>query len=326
MARRSTVRSLEAQLAAHGVGDEDGGAAAAMDDSSSDDSGSDDSSSDEMSDAETELDEDERAENAALIRERAEHALELARAFMPPEAVAAQHAELRRAVADGATFDELEEFVERAEAVADIGNAVMYLRAALHEAAGRISAALGAQAEAAIDGAMRDGAVIAFDEGTRRGLADLTAEVAEQGLSGDDSDRSDSEEEDDDSSESDDDGGAAAVVRVARRKAAPAPGGVRKPHRYRPGTVALREIRRYQRSTELLIARLPFERLVREIAQDYKTDLRFTADAFSALQEASEAYVVELMENTNLETIHRGHDTIEPRDIQIARRIRGERA
>src|SRR5882757_5130882 len=53
----------------------------------------------------------------------------------------------------------------------------------------------------------------------------------------------------------------------AARKSAPATGGVKKPHRYRPGTVALREIRRYQKSTELLIRKLPFQRLVREIAQ-----------------------------------------------------------
>ncbi|KAI1717444.1 core histone h2A/H2B/H3/H4 domain-containing protein [Ditylenchus destructor] len=63
---------------------------------------------------------------------------------------------------------------------------------------------------------------------------------------------------------------------------APATGGVKKPHRYRPGTVALREIRRYQKSTELLIRKLPFQRLVREIAQDFKTDLRFQSSAFSS--------------------------------------------
>uniref|UniRef100_A0A3P8S0T2 Histone H3 n=1 Tax=Amphiprion percula TaxID=161767 RepID=A0A3P8S0T2_AMPPE len=69
----------------------------------------------------------------------------------------------------------------------------------------------------------------------------------------------------------------------AARKSAPATGGVKKPHRYRPGTVALREIRRYQKSTELLIRKLPFQRLVREIAQDFKTDLRFQRGA-STLQ------------------------------------------
>uniref|UniRef100_A0A915DSI8 Histone H2A/H2B/H3 domain-containing protein n=1 Tax=Ditylenchus dipsaci TaxID=166011 RepID=A0A915DSI8_9BILA len=78
----------------------------------------------------------------------------------------------------------------------------------------------------------------------------------------------------------------------AARKSAPSSGGVKKPHRYRPGTVALREIRRYQKSTELLIRKLPFQRLVREIAQDFKTDLRFQSAAIGALQEASEAYLV----------------------------------
>ena len=79
----------------------------------------------------------------------------------------------------------------------------------------------------------------------------------------------------------------------AARKSAPATGGVKKPHRYRPGTVALREIRRYQKSTDLLIRKLPFQRLVREIAQDFKTDLRFQGSAVLALQEASEAYLEE---------------------------------
>ena len=102
--------------------------------------------------------------------------------------------------------------------------------------------------------------------------------------------------------------------------------GVKQPHRYRPGTVALREIRRYQKSTELLIRKLPFQRLVREIAQDYKTDLRFQSAAVMALQEASEAYLVGLFEDTNLCTIHAKRVTIMPKDIQLARRIRGERA
>ncbi|KAH0546877.1 hypothetical protein KQX54_015734 [Cotesia glomerata] len=112
----------------------------------------------------------------------------------------------------------------------------------------------------------------------------------------------------------------------AARKSAPATGGVKKPHRYRPGTVALREIRRYQKSTELLIRKLPFQRLVREIAQDFKTDLRFQSSAVMALQEASEAYLVGLFEDTNLCAIHSKRVTIMPKDIQLARRIRGERA
>jgi histone H3 len=112
----------------------------------------------------------------------------------------------------------------------------------------------------------------------------------------------------------------------AARKSAPATGGVKKPHRYRPGTVALREIRRYQKSTELLIRKLPFQRLVREVAQDYKTDLRFQGSAVLALQESAEAYLVGLFEDTNLAAIHAKRVTIMPKDIQLARRIRGERS
>jgi histone H3 len=112
----------------------------------------------------------------------------------------------------------------------------------------------------------------------------------------------------------------------AARKSAPATGGVKKPHRYRPGTVALREIRRYQKSTDLLIRKLPFQRLVREIAQDFKTDLRFQGSAVLALQEAAEAYLVGLFEDTNLCAIHAKRVTIMPKDIQLARRIRGERS
>ncbi|XP_021863181.1 histone H3.3-like [Spinacia oleracea] len=100
----------------------------------------------------------------------------------------------------------------------------------------------------------------------------------------------------------------------------------KKAHRFRPGTVALREIRKYQKSTELLIRKLPFQRLVREIAQDFKSDLRFQSHAVLALQEAAEAYLVGLFEDTNLCAIHAKRVTIMPGDIQLARRIRGERA
>ena len=82
---------------------------------------------------------------------------------------------------------------------------------------------------------------------------------------------------------------------------------------------------RYQKSTELLICKLPFQRVVREIAQDFKTDLRFRPDAIMALQESAEAYLVGLFEDTNLCAIHAKRVTIMPKDIQLARRIRGER-
>ena len=110
----------------------------------------------------------------------------------------------------------------------------------------------------------------------------------------------------------------------ASHKTAPNSAGVKKPHRYRPGTVALREIRRYQKSTDLLIRKMPFQRLVREIAQDFKNDLRFQSSAILALQEASEHYLVQLFEDTNLCAIHAKRTTIMPKDIQLARRIRGD--
>merc|ERR1712018_790170 len=112
----------------------------------------------------------------------------------------------------------------------------------------------------------------------------------------------------------------------AAKKSASTTGGVKKPHRYRPGTVALREIRKYQKSTELLVRKLPFQRLVREIAQEYKSDLRFQSSAVLALQEAAEAYLVGLFEDTNLCAIHAKRVTIMPKDMQLARRIRGERS
>ena len=111
----------------------------------------------------------------------------------------------------------------------------------------------------------------------------------------------------------------------AARKSAPATGGVKKPHKFRPGTVALREIRRYQKSTELLIRKLPFQRIVREIAQEHKQDLRFQGSAILALQEACEAYMVSLFEDTNLAAIHAKRVTIMPKDINLAKRLRGER-
>merc|ERR1719362_434334 len=114
--------------------------------------------------------------------------------------------------------------------------------------------------------------------------------------------------------------------KAAAKKTQSATSGVKKPHRFRPGTVALREIRRFQKSTELLIRKLPFQRLVREIASEYRNELRFQSSAVLALQEASEAYMVGLFEDTNLCAIHAKRVTIMPKDMQLARRIRGERS
>lgn len=101
--------------------------------------------------------------------------------------------------------------------------------------------------------------------------------------------------------------------------------GVKKPFRFRPGTVALREIRRYQKGTDLLLRKLPFQRLVREIAVSGKEGLRFQASAVLAMQEATEAHMVNLFADTCLCAIHGRRVTIMPKDVQLARRLRGER-
>ena len=90
--------------------------------------------------------------------------------------------------------------------------------------------------------------------------------------------------------------------------------------------MALREIRKYQKSTELLIRKLPFQRLVRQIAQEFKQELRFQSTAILALHEAGEAFLVGLFEDTNLCAMHAKRVTIMPKDMQLARRIRGERS
>ena len=124
-----------------------------------------------------------------------------------------------------------------------------------------------------------------------------------------------------------------AAARMAKKSGQKAPkGGIRKRYRYRPGTVALKQIRQYQKSTELLIRKLPFQRLVREIASDSEViksplcgKVRFQSAAIMALQEAAEAYLVGLFEDSNLCAIHAKRVTIMPKDIQLARRICGER-
>ena len=101
---------------------------------------------------------------------------------------------------------------------------------------------------------------------------------------------------------------------------------VKRPHRYRPGTVALREIRKFQRTVNLLIPKMSFQRLVKEVVMDYNTNMRMQSVAVVALQEAAEAYLVNLFEDTNMCAIHAKRVTIMPRDIQLARRLRGERS
>uniref|UniRef100_A0A0D3G978 Histone H3-like centromeric protein CENH3 n=2 Tax=Oryza TaxID=4527 RepID=A0A0D3G978_9ORYZ len=100
----------------------------------------------------------------------------------------------------------------------------------------------------------------------------------------------------------------------------------RKPHRFRPGTVALREIRKFQKTTELLIPFAPFSRLVREITDFYSKDVsRWTLEALLALQEAAEYHLVDIFEVSNLCAIHAKRVTIMQKDMQLARRIGGRR-
>ena len=117
----------------------------------------------------------------------------------------------------------------------------------------------------------------------------------------------------------------------AARRSAPATGGIKKPHRYRPGTVALREIRHYQKSTDLLIHKLPFQRLAREVLQDLnqpgfrRHDVeRFRSTSLLVMQESVEAFSIGLFEDANLCAIHTRRVTIMPKDMQLALRIRGE--
>lgn len=94
--------------------------------------------------------------------------------------------------------------------------------------------------------------------------------------------------------------------------------------RYRPGEKALKEIRFYQKNTDLLIRRLPFARLVKDAQRKVsRTEFRWQAQALLALQEAAEAHLVGLFEDANLCTIHAKRVTVFPKDIQLARRIRG---
>jgi len=99
--------------------------------------------------------------------------------------------------------------------------------------------------------------------------------------------------------------------------------------KFRAGAKALREIRKYQKSSDLLIPAMPFSRLIREVAQSVVgynvTEFRFQSAAIMALQEAAEAFLVTLFEDTVLCAIHAKRVTIMPRDMQLARRIRGDR-
>ena len=113
-------------------------------------------------------------------------------------------------------------------------------------------------------------------------------------------------------------------------------GGIKKPHRYRPGLLALQEIRRYQQSTESLIWKTPFNKLIKEISQEYRicpegpgtpsVQVCFQLTALAALQEGTENYLVGLFEDVNLLAIRAKRVTAMPCDIQLALRIRGDQS
>jgi histone H3/H4 len=106
----------------------------------------------------------------------------------------------------------------------------------------------------------------------------------------------------------------------------PAEGKVKRKYKYRPGTKALREVRRYQRTTDPCIPLAPIARLVKELTQEmYPTKtINFQANAIQAIRQSAEAHIVTLMEDANLCAIHAKRITITPKDILLARRIRGE--
>ena len=97
-----------------------------------------------------------------------------------------------------------------------------------------------------------------------------------------------------------------------------------KKHRFRPGTVALREIRKYQKSTDLLLRKLPFQRIIKDISNSLSENLRYRSSAIEALQHATEAYLVSVFEDANLCAIHAKRVTLMTKDMTLARRLRGE--
>lgn len=101
--------------------------------------------------------------------------------------------------------------------------------------------------------------------------------------------------------------------------------GQKRSHKWRPGTVALRQIRKFQKSTDLLLRKAPFQRLVREVATSHKEGLRWAASAVAAVQEATESALVSLLSDANLCALHAKRVTVMPRDLSLARRLRGER-
>ena len=113
----------------------------------------------------------------------------------------------------------------------------------------------------------------------------------------------------------------------ARKKTAAAEGGIKEKRkfRFRPGTVAIREIKKYQKATHFMLPKAPFQRFIRSISDGIDSQLRFQSAALLALQEAAESYLTGLFEDANLCAIHASRMTVMKKDLDLARRLRGER-
>lgn len=111
------------------------------------------------------------------------------------------------------------------------------------------------------------------------------------------------------------------LAEVAKANTA-ASGGIKKPHRFKPGTVALREIRKMQATTHTLIKKAPLYRLIREIMQDFHSDFRFQASALEAIHQACEAYIIDTFEVANLYAIHSKRVTILKKDFELVKRVK----
>ena len=114
-------------------------------------------------------------------------------------------------------------------------------------------------------------------------------------------------------------------VNKSSKKAAKKAEGGKKKRKFHPGTVALRQIRKLQKSTKVLMRKAPFSRMIRELASGHKEGLRWQASAVAAMQEATEGYAVGLLSDANLCALHSKRVTCQVKDVHLARRLRGER-
>ncbi|EHY64623.1 histone H3 [Nematocida ausubeli] len=117
-------------------------------------------------------------------------------------------------------------------------------------------------------------------------------------------------------------GGKAPRKQLATKAAKKSTVATKRPHRFKAGTVALREIRKYQKTTDLLIRKLPFQRLVREVASEFKAEVRFQSSSILAIQESLENYLTGLFEDSNRCAIHAKRVTLMARDLHLVHKIK----